>query len=417
MTHDVFVSHSVKDKAVAEKIVARLEAESVRCWVAPRDVVPGADWGESIIDAIESSRIMVLIFSQNANGSTQIKREVERAVDKNVYTIPFRVEDIEPTRSLEYFISTSQWMDAFTPPLEQHLDKLARTVKAILARPAVGAADVSKPPEPIRRDETPVQAARDSAPHSPAWLKPVAIVAGVLILGAVVWFSLNQKRAGLGKEKNKSAVVADPSLLALSPAAVGTPQNSNSAANPAEDATNASEVFNQPAKVRPQLPTKMMNQLAEPVGTPNETELAAPSFQKNSLNPASKISPLNGYANKSATRAEEPSAVVQRYYDSINRRDLTQAYDCLSQGFKAHSPMNKFAQIFASTQSIEVRQLQENSRDDAKAVVTVSFVEVDAENRSREWERRVALVKEGDAWRINGTQSIPGELSPKNSKK
>ena len=62
MAHDVFLSHSVKDKAVAEAIVARLEAESVTCWIAPHDVVPGADWGESIIDAIESSRIMILIF-------------------------------------------------------------------------------------------------------------------------------------------------------------------------------------------------------------------------------------------------------------------------------------------------------------------------------------------------------------------
>ena len=231
MAHDVFVSHSVKDKAVAEKIVARLEAESVRCWVAPRDVVPGADWGESIIDAIESSRIMVLIFSKNANGSSQIKREVERAVDKNVYTIPFRVEDIEPTKSLEYFISTSQWMDAFTPPLEQHLDKLARAVKTILARPAVAPAETSsKPPEPIRRDETPAQAVRASAPHSPVWLKPAAVIAGVLILGAAVWYS--QQRAHLGEEKKKNAAVPDTSLLAT---AVDTPQNSNSATNQAED--------------------------------------------------------------------------------------------------------------------------------------------------------------------------------------
>ena len=111
MAHDVFVSHSVKDKLVADAIVARLEAESVRCWVAPRDVVPGADWGESIVDAIESSRIMILIFSKNANESRQIKREVERAVDKGVYIIPFRVDDIEPPKSLDYFISTAQWMD------------------------------------------------------------------------------------------------------------------------------------------------------------------------------------------------------------------------------------------------------------------------------------------------------------------
>ncbi len=82
MAHDVFLCHSVTDKAVAEAIVARLEADSVTCWVAPRDVVPGADWGESIINAIESSRIMILIFSQSANASSQIKREVERAVNK-----------------------------------------------------------------------------------------------------------------------------------------------------------------------------------------------------------------------------------------------------------------------------------------------------------------------------------------------
>ena len=44
---------------------------------------------------------MILIFSRNANLSPQIKREVERAVDKEVYMIPFRVEDIEPTKALE----------------------------------------------------------------------------------------------------------------------------------------------------------------------------------------------------------------------------------------------------------------------------------------------------------------------------
>src|SRR4029434_2457024 len=104
-------------------------------------------------------------------------------------------------------------------------------------------------------------------------------------------------------------------------------------------------------------------------------------------------------------RPEEASGVVRRYYDSINRRDLTQAYDCLSKGFKARSTMEKFAQIFASTQSIEIRTLQEDSRDNARAVVTVLFMEVDAENQSHEWKRRVSLVKEGDAWRIDRTQS------------
>jgi hypothetical protein len=190
MAHDVFVSHSVKDKAVADAVVARLEAESVTCWIAPRDVVPGADWGESIIDAIESSRIMILIFSQSANASSQIKREVERAVNKEVYIIPFRVDDIPPTRALEYFISSSQWMDAFSPPLERHLDDLAKTVKAVLESSHLPRADASVEPESKTPMATPqISHASVSDVVPPAAPRPFDSKRSVvkLILLAIAW--------------------------------------------------------------------------------------------------------------------------------------------------------------------------------------------------------------------------------------
>jgi hypothetical protein len=177
MAHDVFLSHSVKDKAVADAIVARLEADSVTCWIAPRDVVPGADWGESIIDAIEASRIMILIFSRNADASPQIKREVERAVNKGVYIIPFRVDDIPPTKSLEYFISTSQWMDAFSPPLERHLDNLAKTVKAVLQRPPLPGANVPAQPEKPSIPKPPIRPSRRKS------ILIAITIAAVVILG------------------------------------------------------------------------------------------------------------------------------------------------------------------------------------------------------------------------------------------
>jgi TIR domain len=188
MAHDVFVSHSEKDKAVADAVVARLEAESVSCWVAPRDIVPGADWGESIIDAIESSRIMILIFTQSANASRQIKREVERAVNKGVYVIPFRVDDVPPARSLEYFISTSQWMDAFPPPLERHLGNLAKTVKSVLKSPPLPGANV-----PAQSERPP---ATQAPPTAQAWRKPLFIagaIAGLIIVGVAGWY-LGHKR-------------------------------------------------------------------------------------------------------------------------------------------------------------------------------------------------------------------------------
>jgi hypothetical protein len=86
----------------------------------------------------------VLVFSSNANASPQIKREVERAINRGIPVVPFRIENVVPTKSLEYFLSTPHWLDAFSPPLEQHLNYLATVVSSILQ----GAAAPSPPPPP-----------------------------------------------------------------------------------------------------------------------------------------------------------------------------------------------------------------------------------------------------------------------------
>ena len=72
MSHDAFISYSSRDKTVADAACAALEASGIRCWIAPRDIMPGVEWGEAIIDAINHCRAFVLIFSANANESPQI---------------------------------------------------------------------------------------------------------------------------------------------------------------------------------------------------------------------------------------------------------------------------------------------------------------------------------------------------------
>lgn len=132
MSHDVFISHSSADKRAADAACALLEARGIKCWIAPRDIRPGSDWGESIITAIEQTRIMLLLLSKQANSSPQIRREVERAVNRSIIIIPVRLENVVPGRSLEFFLSTSHWMDAFPPPFENHLENLARTIHQIV---------------------------------------------------------------------------------------------------------------------------------------------------------------------------------------------------------------------------------------------------------------------------------------------
>jgi uncharacterized membrane protein YgcG len=141
---DVFVSHSTRDKQAADAIVAALEAAKARCWVAPRDIAPGANWGASIIDAIANCRIMVLVYSANSNVSQQVVREVERAVAKGLVILPVRLDKTPMSKDIEYFISTRHWLDALTPPLEQHLAFLVQTTRAILdGEPAPPAPAVS----------------------------------------------------------------------------------------------------------------------------------------------------------------------------------------------------------------------------------------------------------------------------------
>jgi formylglycine-generating enzyme required for sulfatase activity len=201
MAHDVFISHSSKDKPAADAVCAVLEAQGIRCWVAPRDIIPGRDWGESIVDAIKGARVMVLIFSANANNSPQIKREVERAANKGIPIIPLRIEDVVPTASLEYFLSTPHWLDAFTPPLESHLQHLAQVVRQI-----VGVAPAETSPISVRAvgavapEKTGAQKAAPVRPgrFKPAWLAAAAAFALLLCVGG--WYfgmHLASARGGL----------------------------------------------------------------------------------------------------------------------------------------------------------------------------------------------------------------------------
>src|SRR5262245_28240962 len=135
MAHDVFISYSTQDKPTADALCATLEAKGIRCWIAPRDIVPGTEWGEAIIDALQTSRVMVLVFSSHANSSQQIRRELERAVDRGLILIPVRIENVVPAKSLAYFIGPVHWLDALTPPLENHLQNLAQAVRLLLSKP------------------------------------------------------------------------------------------------------------------------------------------------------------------------------------------------------------------------------------------------------------------------------------------
>jgi len=131
--HEVFLSYSKPDQAVAHDLCSYLEAEGIFCWIAPRDVIPGSNFPGSIIDAIDESRIVVLIFSKSSDNSPHVIRELTRAVTRNLLILPCRIEDIQPTKNMDYLINIPHWFDAFPPPVQQYFGTLAQTIRTHLA--------------------------------------------------------------------------------------------------------------------------------------------------------------------------------------------------------------------------------------------------------------------------------------------
>jgi len=127
--HDVFISYVSQDEAVAKAVCAGLEEQKIHCWIAPRDILPGIEYREAILSAIESSRLMVLIFSAQVNASQFVRNEVDCAMEKNLAIIPFLIEDVVPSRGLKFNLGNKHWLKAFPPPLKPFIIQLAEAIK------------------------------------------------------------------------------------------------------------------------------------------------------------------------------------------------------------------------------------------------------------------------------------------------
>lgn len=112
----IFISHSSKDAEIANQICEFLEGKGKKCFLAPRNIRPGKEYAEEIVNGIDDSEAMVLVMSENSNHSPHVLREVERAVSKSVPILAYKIEDVELSKSLEYFLMTHQWSEARQKP-------------------------------------------------------------------------------------------------------------------------------------------------------------------------------------------------------------------------------------------------------------------------------------------------------------
>ena len=135
-THDVFISYASHDAAVANDVSAALESQGIRCWIAPRDVTPGAFYADEIVHAIDACKAIVLILSNNAAASPHVLREIERGTSKRRPVLSLRIDQAQLPAGLQYFLNTSHWLDAVSGNIALSFPKLVSAVRLAIKKPA-----------------------------------------------------------------------------------------------------------------------------------------------------------------------------------------------------------------------------------------------------------------------------------------
>jgi hypothetical protein len=169
----LFVSYATSDRKQALSVCKAIELRGTRCWISSRDVPPGENYQEAIVRALRGAPAMVLVFSDAANNSDEIKKELSLASRYHVPVIALRIEDVEPSDAFAYELSTRQWIDAFEG-WDESIDALVRRLAEL------SGAGASAP-----------QLAQTRRGSSQAQKLALAIAAGLtvlLVLGASAWW-------------------------------------------------------------------------------------------------------------------------------------------------------------------------------------------------------------------------------------
>ena len=215
MAHDVFISHAHRDEKIADEICEKLELARLQCWIAPRDISAREDWTEATRKAIESSRLMVLVFTDNANAAPHIEREIAHAFYTGKTIVAFRLTEALPRRDFLFYLGDACWLDAFNSPPERHLEALTTRIENVTPRNAtiaIASPNISSSGDALRIPQSPVHGV----------LKRVAIVGVVAALLFALWFAWQQPDRSIADLNSRPKYSGPSAALESPPTANGT---------------------------------------------------------------------------------------------------------------------------------------------------------------------------------------------------
>ena len=150
MAHEVFISYKSENAEYADALHKKLEENGIKCWLDSSNIRTAKNFAQEIIDGLNEAKVIVLIYSKEADKSPYVYREIETAFDANKHIVPLKIDDTYP-EELEFFLRGTQWLDASPDNLEKRnrtlddcYDEVVETVKEVKDIPVVPRKHIDK---------------------------------------------------------------------------------------------------------------------------------------------------------------------------------------------------------------------------------------------------------------------------------
>lgn len=180
MNHEIFISYSSKDATAAQAVCHVLEENGIRCWMAPRDIPAGTEYGDLIDMAIKKAAIVIVVFSQTAAESQWVKGELNIAFVEQKVIIPYRIDSTPFEGQNRVILNHKHWIDAY-PDYKTKFDDLVIAVQVALGRNINTAEQSHHTKSHIRKGL-----------HLSTKAIASIVIAILIAVGAIAYFNLNK---------------------------------------------------------------------------------------------------------------------------------------------------------------------------------------------------------------------------------
>jgi hypothetical protein len=384
MSGRAFISHSEKDKSLAQLLLGALENRGIRCWIAPRDIPPGGSYADALMRAIEECSCFLLVYSAHSNTSGHVLREVERALkfDRNI--IPIRFDQSEPSRSLDYLLATVQWLSVDIGAGRDSVDNVAEQIVRCLPTAR----------QSLPKDSTSVTDRQSAIPaeFERRSRRPVIIVGTLLALilcgAALVVKQLSTQHVVNAGTENTGIV--SPSQ----PQTIRTEQKTPAAQIPATQDTSLLEIqkFLASRQIAPTPQQQPLHDVA-----PAQQGVAPSAPAESAPQPSS---------------SDKPQDTLRRYYACFRERDAYTAYALLSIRFRSNLSFKKYNELFSSTRDMTLLESNLVKQDANTARIDISVRETDAAFHNAVWQGPIELVWDSGGWHINSMKELKRVSAP-----